>query len=95
MTNQELINKIVIETEILKKVEKPSHDCFCDFCGRNYMDGLYWRDQSTYEYPGEDWYNICGKCLLEMSCKFPFLHGINLMMKIDDIQPTLRVILPY
>lgn len=94
MTNVELINKIVEGTEVLKKVEKPSYDCICDFCGRDYMDGLYYRDQSVPEYPGEDWYNICGKCLLEMSCKYPFLHGINLMMKIDDVKMMLPTIMP-
>ncbi len=91
MTNNELIDKIVVDTQILKKCEETRH-LVCDFC-EDWMDGLYCRS-SGYEYD-DDWYCICGKCLLAMSCKFPFLHGIPLMMKIDEIQPTLRIKLPF
>lgn len=93
MTNGELISKIVQGTEILKKCEDTRH-LVCDFCGHNWKDGLYCRPCGTYEYPDEDWYCICGQCLLEMSCKYPFLHGIQLMMKIDDIQETIPLIMP-
>ena len=93
MTNEDLINKIVEWAEVLKKCENTQH-LHCDFCGHDWQDGLYCRSMGGDEYD-DDWYCICGKCLLEMSCKYPFLHGINLMMKIDDIQPALRVRFPF
>lgn len=91
MTNTELVDKIVIETQILKKCEN-THHLECDFCEK-WMDGIYCR--SSADAFDDDWYCICGKCLLVMSCRFPFLHGINLMMKIDEIQPFERIKLPF
>lgn len=92
MTNTELIDKIVIGTEVLQKCEN-TNQLECDFCDK-WMDGLYCRPMGSYEY-NDDWYCICGKCLLAMSCRFPFLHGINLMMKIDEFQPAFRLKLPF
>lgn len=92
MTNEDLIQKIVKESEVLVKCEN-TNGLICDFCGYKWTDGLYCRSSGGYEYD-DDWYCICGRCLLEYSCKFPFLHGIQLQMKIDDIRRFLPVILP-
>ncbi len=37
---------------------------YCDYC-KNPANGIYIRRCGTYEYPDEDTYSICGKCIVE------------------------------
>ena len=85
--NQELIDNKMLEMGFKKTDYK-----ICDFC-EDPKDGMFVRI-SGYEYH-DDWYTICGCCMASISCRFPFLHDIELGTKISELQSKLRVKLPF
>lgn len=64
----------------------------CNFC-ENPQDGTYERSGGP-EYD-DSGYCICGRCLIEISCRFPFLKEFNLGVKMDELYDELPVKLPF